>query len=76
MSKRIYVGNLPFSANQKAIESLFRRIGKVASIELDRGSAIVVMADDDSARKAIQALHQSEMGGRTLDVKMARPRTE
>lgn len=74
MPKRIYVGNLPFSASDDEIREVFGKFGQVLAIDLGRGSATVEMADDASADRAIRALHQKEMGGRSLNVNEARPR--
>ncbi|MEE8526767.1 MAG: RNA-binding protein [Thermoanaerobaculia bacterium] len=82
MSKKIYVGNLPFSASDDEIRSLFGEYGTVESVNLitdretgrPRGFGFVEMSD--GADEAIEALHQTEMGGRTLNVNEARPRTE
>ena len=80
MSKKIYVGNLPFSATDDEVRSLFSEYGTVQSVNLisdretgrPRGFGFVEMAD--GADEAIEALHQSEMGGRSLNVNEARPR--
>ena len=82
MSKKIYVGNLPFSASDDEIRTMFSEYGTVESVALitdrdtgrPRGFGFVEMAD--GADEAIQALHQTEMGGRTLNVNEARPRTD
>ncbi len=82
MSKRIYVGNLPFSATDDEIRSLFGEHGTVNEVHLvtdrdtgrPRGFGFVEMAD--GADEAIQALHQQDMGGRALNVNEARPRQE
>ncbi len=82
MSKRIYVGNLPFSASDQELEDLFGEFGTVDSVNLitdretgrPRGFGFVEMSS--GADEAIQALHQKEMGGRSLNVNEARPRTE
>ncbi len=74
MPKRIYVGNLPFSASDDEVRTMFSRFGKVARVEMGRGSATVEMADDRAASLAIQKLHQSRMGGKSLNVNEARPR--
>jgi RNA recognition motif-containing protein len=74
MPKRIYVGNLPFSASEEEIRAKFGRFGKVVGVEIGRGTAVVDMADDASARRAISALHQTNMGGKSLNVNEARPR--
>lgn len=82
MSKKIYVGNLPFSASDDEVRDLFAQHGTVESVNLitdretgrPRGFGFVEMAD--GADEAIQALHQTDMGGRSLNVNEARPRTE
>ena len=82
MTKRIYVGNLPYSATDDEIRELFERYGSVNSVSLitdretgrPRGFGFVEM--DDGADEAIQALDQSAMGGRTLKVNEARPRED
>ena len=82
MSKRIYVGNLPFSATDQEIRELFGEHGTVNEVHLvtdrdsgrPRGFGFVEM--ENGADEAIQALHQTDMGGRALNVNEARPRTE
>ena len=79
--KRIYVGNLPFSATQAEVEELFGAHGAVESVALitdretgrPRGFGFVEM-QDEAALDAIQALDGTEMGGRTLRVNEAQPR--
>lgn len=83
MSKRIYVGNLPFSATEEEIRDLFSSYGTVQSVRVitdretgrPRGFAFVEM-DDRGADEAIQALEGSDMGGRSLRVNEARPREQ
>jgi cold-inducible RNA-binding protein len=80
MSKKIYVGNLPYSATEDEIRQLFSSYGQVDSVSLvtdretgrPRGFGFVEMSS--GAAEAIQALDQSAMGGRTLNVNEARPR--
>ncbi len=82
MSKKIYVGNLPFSATEDQLREMFSPYGAVDSVTLvtdretgrPRGFGFVEMgagADD-----AIQALNQKNFGGRTLNVNEARPRQD
>ena len=80
MPKRIYVGNLPFSATDHEVSALFEPYGTVNSVNLitdretgrPRGFGFVEM--EDGADEAIEALNQTEMGGRTLNINEARPR--
>ena len=80
---RIYVGNLPFSATEDEVRDLFDEFGAVTSVNLisdretgrPRGFGFVEMEDDTEAEAAIRALDNSNMGGRTLKINEARPRT-
>ncbi|MBK7950265.1 MAG: RNA-binding protein [Deltaproteobacteria bacterium] len=82
MSKKIYVGNLPFSANEQDLRELFERHGSIDSINVimdretgrPRGFAFVEMSDAASASNAIRALDGSDMGGRALRVNEAEDR--
>lgn len=78
---RIYVGNLPFSATQDELRTLFEQHGSVENVDLiqdretgrPRGFGFVEMSESD-AQTAIQALDGTEMDGRNLRVNEARPR--
>ncbi len=80
--KNIYVGNLPFSATDADIQTLFEAHGAVARVSLitdretgrPRGFGFVEMENDADGAKAIEALNGADMGGRTLTVNEARPR--
>jgi RNA recognition motif-containing protein len=83
MATKIYVGNLPYSCDGEQLRALFaadgRNVEEVAIITdrvtgQPRGFAFVQMATDDDAKRAIDALHGSSFGGRTLTVNEARPR--
>jgi RNA recognition motif-containing protein len=77
MSK-IYVGNLPFTATDEEIRTLFGAHGTVESVALPidretgrpRGFGFVEMSQADAAR-AIQNLNGTDMGGRSLKVNEA-----
>lgn len=74
MSK-IFVGNLPFSADEQSVRALFAQHGTVDSVAVimdretgkPRGFGFVEMPSIDAAR-AIQSLHGQDMDGRTLKV--------
>jgi len=80
MSKKIYVGNLPFTATEDAVRELFAQYGPVQAVSLitdrdtgqPRGFGFVEM--DEGADAAIAALDQMDFGGRNLRVNEARPR--
>jgi len=79
--KKLYVGNLPFSATESEITEMFSKHGTVHSVALindretgrPRGFGFVEM-DDDAAMAAISALNGQEMGGRDLRVNEAEDR--
>ncbi len=82
MAKRIYVGNLPFSATEDQVRELFGAFGEVTSVTLifdretgrPRGFGFVEMSGDDDADTAISALDGNSMDGRALKINEARPR--
>jgi RNA recognition motif-containing protein len=79
---KIYVGNLPFSANESEVRDLFGQHGTVESVSLimdretgrPRGFGFVEMSRADATR-AIESLNGKEMGGRALRVNEAQERT-
>lgn len=81
MSKKLFVGNLPFTTTEDELHSLFTNHGKVASTSLildkmtgrSRGFGFVEMEDDTAAEAAIAELNNSEMSGRKIVVNEARP---
>jgi RNA recognition motif-containing protein len=84
MGRRLYVGNLPYSATEDQLNELFSRAGKVDSVRVmrdmatgrARGFAFVEMGTDEEAQKAISELHEQQMDGRALVVNEARPKPE
>lgn len=81
MGTKIYVGNLPYQCDEAQLRALFeadgRTVTEVAIITdrmtgQPRGFAFVQMGSDQDATKAIDALHGSIFGGRTLTVNEAR----
>lgn len=82
MAKKLYVGNLPWSATNESLKEEFSKAGSVveASILMDkmtgksRGFGFVTMEDED-AEAAINMFNGKDMGGRTLTVNEARPMT-
>jgi len=79
----IFVGNLPFRAEQEDIAELFAPFGDVANCSLPlerdtgrkRGFAFVEMADEESENRAIDGLQGAELMGRPLRINKAEPRT-
>lgn len=80
----IYVGNLPYSANEQDIRALFSPFGEVKSVKViidrltgsSKGFAFVEMANAAEALQAISQLNGKEIGGRGLRVNEAQDRPE
>ncbi|MBN1825496.1 MAG: RNA-binding protein [Candidatus Eisenbacteria bacterium] len=78
---RLYVGNLPFSATEEDLRSLFSQHGTVEDVHVvtdrqtgsPRGFGFVEM-DDTGGEAAISALNGADMNGRNLKVDKAQPR--
>jgi len=81
MNKKLYVGNLPFSANDQTLVDTFSAFGNVesAKVIMDRdtgrskGFAFVEMSTDTEASSAISSLNGSDLDGRALTVSEAKP---
>jgi len=79
----IFVGNLPFRAEQEDVAELFAPFGEVSSCSLPlerdtgrkRGFAFVEMGDEAAEAKAVEALQGAELMGRPLRINKAEPRT-
>lgn len=83
MARKLYVGNLPYETNDQDLGALFATAGTVDSVNVmrdmatgrARGFAFVEMATDEDAQKAISMLNEHQLGGRSLTVNEARPKT-
>lgn len=81
MGKKLYVGNLPFSASEQTLHAKFAAMGDVesAKIIMDRetgrskGFGFVEMADEAGAQNAISSLNGADFEGRAMIVSEARP---
>ncbi|GAH65367.1 unnamed protein product [marine sediment metagenome] len=84
MNKKLYVGGLPYSVTDDQLSELFATHGTVESVKVitdrytdsSRGFGFVEMSSQQEAESAIEALNNTELGGRTLTVNMAKPREE
>ena len=82
MSRKLYVGNLPYETGEADLQELFARAGTVDSVKVmrdmatgrARGFAFVDMSTDAEAQKAITELNEYQLGGRGLTVNEARPK--
>lgn len=81
MAKKLYVGNLPYSATQQTLQDLFAQAGTVATatVIIDRmsgrskGFGFVEMSTEEEAEKAIEMFNGKEVDGRKLTVNEAKP---
>lgn len=84
MSKRIYIGNLPWSVDKKGLDELFSSFGEIAESLVvanrftgrSRGFGFVTYKDDAAADKAIAEMNEKDVQGRNLVVKEAKPLEE
>lgn len=76
-SKSLYVGNLSYSATEEELRDLFEPYGPVTEVRLveNRGFGFVDVPEENVAQ-AIEAINGKEVGGRTLTVNEARPKSE
>jgi cold-inducible RNA-binding protein len=82
--KNLYVGNLPHSTSEAELRTLLEGHGAVDKVSIvtdretgrSRGFAFVEMLDASEADKAIAALNGTELGGRTLTINEARPKSD
>jgi RNA recognition motif-containing protein len=82
LSKKLYVGNLPFSVTEDELRDAFERHGTVGSVNVitdretgrPRGFAFVEMDEASAADDAIRALDGSDFGGRSIRVNEAQDR--
>jgi len=83
MSKKLYVGNLSWSATESGVRAAFEAYGTITSVNLvedretgrARGFGFVEM-DDAGAEEAIRNLDGRDFGGRNLKVNEAKPREQ
>ena len=83
--KKLYIGNLPFSATEDQLQEWLSQAGVSPSgVNLirdrftgqSRGFAFVEINSDEEADRAINSLNGQNFGGRNLVVNEARPQTE
>jgi RNA recognition motif-containing protein len=80
----IYVGNLSYTASEDDLREAFAQYGKVSTVSIvkdrdtgrPRGFAFVEMDDGKEAASAIQELNLREIGGRSVTVNEARPKSD
>jgi cold-inducible RNA-binding protein len=81
MGKKLYVGNLPFSATEDSLREAFARFGTVESVNIitdrstgqSKGFGFLELSTKQEAAEAISKMNSAEMDGRTLKVSEALP---
>jgi len=82
MGRKLFVGNLPFSTDERRLQEVFAAIGPVDTVNIvrdqmtgrARGFAFVEMQTDEAAQTAIQRLNDTDLDGRKIAVNEARPK--
>jgi len=83
VSSKLFVGSLPWSVNDEALQAAFEPYGSVLSAKVimdrqtgkSRGFGFVEMESDSDAANAIKALNNSELKGRNIVVNEAKPKS-
>jgi RNA recognition motif-containing protein len=81
MSKKLYVGNLPYSVTDQSLTDTFSQCGTVQSarVIMDRdsgrskGFGFVEMSTDSEAMESISRLNGTNLDGRSMNVSEAKP---
>lgn len=81
MGKKLYVGNLPFSATDQILFDTFSQIGTVESSKIivdrdsgrSKGFGFVEMSTEEEAKKAIEQFNGADFDGRAMTVNEAKP---
>ena len=82
MGRKLYVGNLPYSATEDTLRETFSRCGTVDSANMitdrdtgrSKGFGFVEMSSDSEAQAAIQELNGTTLEDRQIKVNEAKPR--
>jgi RNA recognition motif-containing protein len=81
MGKKLFVGNLPFSATDQVLNEAFAQVGTVESAKVitdretgrSKGFGFVEMSSDAEAAEAISRFNGAELDGRAMTVNEAKP---
>jgi RNA recognition motif-containing protein len=83
MGRKLYVGNLPYSATEESLSTKFSEHGTVETVKVitdrdtgrSKGFGFIEMGSDAEAQAAIAALNGADLDGRTIKVNEAKPQT-
>ena len=81
---KIYVGNLPYSANEDQLRDFFARYGSIEEIKLivdfgtgrSKGFGFITFSNAEDCENAVSAANGAEMDGRKIKVNVARENTD
>ena len=81
MGRKLYVGNLPYTATEQGLSDKFVAFGTVLSVKLitdrdtgrTKGFGFIEMASEAEAHAAIDSLNDTDYEGRPMKVNEARP---
>jgi RNA recognition motif-containing protein len=81
MGRKLYVGNLPYSANDSVLKAKFEEVGTVDSSKVitdretgrSKGFGFIEMSSDEEAEEAISKFHGQDFDGRAMTVSEAKP---
>lgn len=84
MGKKLYVGNLPYSATEATLRELFAPLGEVTSVSIitdrdsgrSKGFGFVEMATEAAAQQAIAQINGKSLDDRSITVAEARPQAD
>lgn len=79
---KLYVGNLSYGTNDESLGQLFAEFGEVVEAKVitdkfsgrSKGFGFVTMKDEETAKKAIDAVNGKEIEGRSIVVNVSRPK--
>ena len=82
MGRKLYVGNLPYSATEQTLRETFSRFGTIDSVTMitdrdtgqSKGFGFVEMSSNSEAQRAIQELNGSTLADRQIKVNEAKPK--
>ena len=82
MAKKLFVGSLSWDTTDDGLHEAFAQFGEITEAKVitdrdsgrSRGFGFVTFADDDAADKAVAALNDTELDGRTIKVDVAHDR--
>ncbi|MEO1089280.1 MAG: RNA-binding protein [Pseudomonadota bacterium] len=82
MSRKLFVANFPYSTGEESLRELFGQYGEVEEIKViydretgrSRGFGFVMMETEAACVQAADALNGTDVGGRSIAVRVAEPR--